>query len=534
MTCTIGKYLGPRFGWNVWTRRSVPCDKHTRYLLHENRSSRREHQPCEQCEGAYMPSLQFGECVSVESRALLAKTAVSPVHVSRWSALAPVVQVEDNMRCMARNESRTNQLGFRQNNQPLITGVEKFKIVQSQSCRQQRSSTGGAWAPKSPRQWRTRMQFALGSRLSHGMQQFRNRTIDLIFDVCCSERPALQHSLPHSASQDSSPGRISCSFPSFRNACLENRAWSPVSCCLCASVHDSTFLRSSCCDAMYCASCLRTFCSAVVRSAHFQVQLFGRIACPRCQQMWSVDRILQFTSSEDRNLVYESAANLFTVACALPSDIGSDAITCKSLFWRPETPQVSNDKTDLHNAIDHDLYLLSLAWVQEFARSSMLRLHETGALTSLAKVIVHTRSMTLSTHTLSDAGQGDGIPWTCSELFALQRTLASFFDLQTIVLVTLAVLAEAPLVSLETATGVTPVCFMCKEVVHRKTHRGGEPHQCNLSSEDGDDGSDKKIEACRRCGAPAEMRARDERCASFCLCMCGHCWQTEPTVRARP
>jgi len=39
----LGRYCGPDFGWNVFTRKTVKCDR----------------QPCKQCEKAFMPGLSF-------------------------------------------------------------------------------------------------------------------------------------------------------------------------------------------------------------------------------------------------------------------------------------------------------------------------------------------------------------------------------------------------------------------------------------------------------------------------------------------
>eukprot|EP00051_Salpingoeca_urceolata_P032778 m.17363 g.17363 ORF g.17363 m.17363 type:complete len:669 (-) comp5443_c0_seq1:45-2051(-) len=44
LSCTIGKYMGPKFGFGVWTRRSTRCNT-----------------PCQQCDAVFYPGIDFGK-----------------------------------------------------------------------------------------------------------------------------------------------------------------------------------------------------------------------------------------------------------------------------------------------------------------------------------------------------------------------------------------------------------------------------------------------------------------------------------------
>jgi len=46
VSCTLGKYLGPRFGYDVWTRRSTRCTG-----------------ACVQCDAVFVPGARFDSCM---------------------------------------------------------------------------------------------------------------------------------------------------------------------------------------------------------------------------------------------------------------------------------------------------------------------------------------------------------------------------------------------------------------------------------------------------------------------------------------
>jgi len=78
LTCTLGKYLGERFGWTIWTRRTVPCANHLQVTqaIQENAQATAAEETggeaevaepaaaaeaCPQCAAVLMPDLNFSD-----------------------------------------------------------------------------------------------------------------------------------------------------------------------------------------------------------------------------------------------------------------------------------------------------------------------------------------------------------------------------------------------------------------------------------------------------------------------------------------
>lgn len=63
VSCTLGKYLGPCFGCDVWTRRSTRCNE-----------------SCIQCDSVFVPDISFGSGMNPEYR----RAAFAPFPQVEW------------------------------------------------------------------------------------------------------------------------------------------------------------------------------------------------------------------------------------------------------------------------------------------------------------------------------------------------------------------------------------------------------------------------------------------------------------------
>lgn len=207
LSCTLGKYLGPRFGWSKWTRRSVPCDQYlcslkdsqsqqhaqqqgfTSATIAESSSDcalditndrSREKYKCPQCSRCYISGLQFGTrimngCKQEDWNSATRK--YSRVELSRWQATESCRQIE--YEC--RNDFTVDNSPIRYQSGGCSWTLADEKKLRSCLISTQRRINGAKRQnltgenlpyvlPRSERHWLHNMREDLATRLDSGQQ----------------------------------------------------------------------------------------------------------------------------------------------------------------------------------------------------------------------------------------------------------------------------------------------------------------------------------------------------------------------------